>query len=274
MLTLNQTEERSLKSVSQSSEMLKNITRRVEPQNTLVIKTSSKEHKLEPLKKAHRMKSRFICMPISCFGKDLSKVDLDKEVHKENRLDGGHRKNFKILGDKIQKSTCENEFQFYLHQRENPNDPLNNIIPKTFDLPANNGYDILMENCKYGLTNPITMDVKIGRRTMCQQEMKRQGDSLLVRSVRKTFAKAKDFFSGSSHRGYRVVGGKGLSKHELINSNNSENILKSLIKNKRFNQEVIESLYQQLVAIKKATKNSDYAFVDSSIFIAIDEKKL
>lgn len=197
--------------------------------------------------------------------------DLERNIPE---LAGGHRKNFESIrgGERIRKSTNSNEYKFYQAMRKNKQSDLFMVIPKTFDSLGLKENVIEMENIKFGLDNPKMMDIKIGTETMCKNELKRQGDNWLVRNIRKNYSIVKDYLSGSSTRGWRVTGGTRIKGNDISNGRNSMTYLRDFLGGKKISKEMTDKLYQKLLQIRTASKKGDYAFVDSSILIAANQK--
>lgn len=148
------------------------------------------------------------------------------------------------------------------------------IVPKTFDVGLKHIREIEMENIMRGFKEPKILDLKIGHTHVCRDELKRQGYGFFARTIRKIWAKIKNWYTGANIRGWRICGGTGVKGNKLTRGTNSENELKNFFKRYDIAAKQIDYLREEILKIKNVVKKSDYAFVDSSILVVIDKKKI
>jgi Inositol polyphosphate kinase len=166
----------------------------------------------------------------------------------------------------LRKATNATEADFYRRQRQAPG-PLAPVIPASRDPQGGGPNEIEMRRLPGRM-----LDVKIGARTASKHELARQqGASSLGAWWKKRKMNFADWVTGSSERGYRVVGGTGIqgSRREL--ANHSDAHIHSLIANSANPAQAQQQMLAQLQQIRAAVAASTAGPIASSVLFGAGE---
>ncbi|MFD1313316.1 inositol polyphosphate kinase family protein [Streptomyces kaempferi] len=187
----------------------------------------------------------------------------------------------------LQKRTNATECVFYERVHKS-GDSLGVVIPKSFsvedvvalevDLPSGKDSpareseldgirsEIFIENMVADFGDPFLLDIKIGESTASKSELRRH---LGARDawLKKKKSKIADVVSGSSLRGWRVVGRTGIQDGRGMTGINSINHLKEFITSACG---TAVDIVRELHGVRAAVVESSYAFIASSVLIAVD----
>ncbi|WP_329295671.1 inositol polyphosphate kinase family protein [Streptomyces sp. NBC_01455] len=221
-------------------------------------------------------------------GSDSSLSDTSDQTLAAATTTGGHGGILERAGGTVlQKRTNATEWNFYETIR-NSGEKLENVIPKSFgrdgvlalesgvsdvgDPPLQDfetggiSSDIFIENIAANFEKPSLLDIKIGESTASRSELLRH---LTAREawLKKRRMKFADRASGSSSRGWRVVGGTEIRGHRVQIGKNSRSHLQEFIES---NSDAGADIARGLRAVRTAVVESSYAFIASSVLIAVD----
>jgi hypothetical protein len=173
--------------------------------------------------------------------------------------------NVKIMEGFVVKKAHNVEVLFFtkLKELQNNNPELLKIMPKVLDIENNK---VKMTMVGQNLKLPKICDVKIGFKTFSRQEY------LLNRHDENKKKKFKmeilDLVKGSGINGFRI---EGIShERRRFVYNDYRNTLKNFLGK---NQSVYKSVISQLNDIKNIMMKQDFAFIGSSVLLAVDEDK-
>ncbi|MFF3933236.1 inositol polyphosphate kinase family protein [Streptomyces hirsutus] len=173
------------------------------------------------------------------------------------------------------------ENEFYRRIRDGAYPDLAPVVPASYtadqvrerlgdqlDAPAGDALDdrrhIYIENITSDLSQPKTLDAKIGRSTTSYRENKAQQEKSSwdagVKSFK--FALGIDPMTGSTQRGWRIVAGTDASGIRVLDGMQSQSILS------KFSEDpaVWDQLIGKMQDIRNAAARSDLGFIAASVF--------
>jgi hypothetical protein len=190
-------------------------------------------------------------------------------------------------GQVLEKPTNQVESDFYQMVRQLPaDDPLRQVVPRSYTAaevahmegrpaqPGGGGGDprVYIENITHGMTDPHVLDIKIGAKTASKQELLRhlKASSAFLKKYK---LKAADKVTGSASRGYRVVGGTGISGGRSGIGRNSETHLRGYANPDEGSVEhLAQQLHDQVQAIADAAAGSGRTYIGASVLMAVDRQ--
>ncbi|MFF7581163.1 inositol polyphosphate kinase family protein [Streptomyces sp. NPDC008061] len=201
---------------------------------------------------------------------------------------GGHGGIISRAGGAIfQKPTNETERRFYEGMRDSGNE-LERIIAKSFTVDdvltlesqisggqiyaakeverGDASTDVFIENIASDFQEPVLLDIKIGESTASRSELLRHLGKMEAWQ-KKTKMKVADTVSGSSARGWRIASGSGIYRNLAQIGKNPINQLQDFI---GFSESVASQIEKALREVRDVVARSDYAFVGSSVLVAVD----
>ncbi|MGW3631635.1 inositol polyphosphate kinase family protein [Streptomyces sp. NPDC005122] len=222
-------------------------------------------------------------------GGDLHRVVEPGGRAADTKSVGGHGGIVKRAdGRVLQKPANEVERNFYRRLRGS-GDELRRIVPRSFtagevlaleselhpDQPVTvvdagtgrNSSDIFIENITHSMQRSRVVDIKIGERTASRHELLRHMDASGA-WLKKRRVVATDLVRGSAARGWLLVGGSGIKGSRTQIGRDSHGHLARFLSS-------VENLAVRLTAelqqIREVADRSGYAFVGTSLLIAVDE---
>lgn len=186
--------------------------------------------------------------------------------------------------DTLIKKTDETEINFYKGIYSNnvaePIKQLKQILPEVIMKKTNAKTKILyMKNISKNMKEPLTLDLKIGTHCFSKEELKKHICFRLFRFLKKKIHNLISKYRGNERRGWNFNSGTGkqfssITKiSRLYKGRHSERYLELFIKNHQISCETLDRIIEKLQSIKSIIeKNGQFAFLDSSIFIAIDKE--
>jgi len=179
---------------------------------------------------------------------------------------GGHGGVREVEEGWLRKTTNQTEADFYRAQRQAPG-PLAPVIPASRDPQAAGPNEIEMQKLPGRM-----LDIKIGQRTASQHELQRQqGMSSLGAWWKKQKMKVADWATGSSERGYRVVGGTGVQGSRHQRGSDSDAHIHNLIASSPNPVGAQQQMLAQLTQIRGAVAASTAAPIASSVLFGAGE---
>ncbi|MBR7827885.1 inositol polyphosphate kinase family protein [Actinospica sp. MGRD01-02] len=194
---------------------------------------------------------------------------------------GGIQK--RVDGQVLEKETNAVEVGFYTMVRQLPEGhPLKLVVPHSYEAddvarmegrepePPTSGSRIFIDDLTYGMREPTLLDVKIGSRTASRHELLRHL-SASTAWLKKNKLKLADQVTGSSSRGYRVVGGTGLEGSRREIGRDSVAHMRTYVEEGSV-EALAGLLRDRILAIGAAAEKSGYAFVAASVLMAVDRQ--
>jgi hypothetical protein len=198
-------------------------------------------------------------------------------------------------GQVLEKPTNQIESDFYQMVRQLPaDDPLRQVVPHSYtgaevahmegrpapaadQRPPGGGSGdsrIYIENITHGMTDPHLLDIKIGARTASRTELERNLTTLAAQ-IKKLKIKAVDKATGSSSRGYRVVGGTGISGsgaigRAVVGRESDTHIRGYTAPEEGSVQDLAHQLQQKVLEIADAVGRSGQTAIAASVLMAVD----
>lgn len=179
-----------------------------------------------------------------------------------------------ILAKEAPQGSIESEF--YTRIRANHYPPLTAVVPASYtadqvrerqrlapdeEAIVDDRTHVFFENVAQGDVKKI--DLKVGDKTSSRRELKGQhGMSSAAAALKEIKLSIADWATGSSERGWRVVGGTDAPDSRLEAGRASQNILR------RFSDDpqVWDQLIRKMEGIRDAAQQTDIGFVASSVF--------
>ncbi|MFF3326372.1 inositol polyphosphate kinase family protein [Streptomyces sp. NPDC002889] len=176
-----------------------------------------------------------------------------------------------ILAKNAPQGSIENEFYARIRQGRYPH--LTPVVPASYTAdqvryrqpqvtePLDDRTHVYFENIAQGDVKKL--DTKVGDKTSSRRELMEQHDmSRTGAALKEIKLSIADLATGSSQRGWRVVGGTDAPESRLRAGMNSQDILRSFSED----PQVWDQLIGKMEAIRAAAQQTDIGFIASSVF--------